>query len=152
VHKESHGFVDGPAISDLRGRVLTCSSIDDTLHEVLEEIWGNHQYLYPATVSKKDDIRTSYQAFRSFRRSSATRAIEKRVSPNDIDVVNRWHAVDAAGGKSRRSQCVNTTRSIVCSLSLSFATRARCDRSTTCADKHYCSACPNIKRLFLQGG
>jgi hypothetical protein len=99
THKEKLGFKDGPAISDFRGRVLSCATIDDSLHEVLEEIWDLDSSVYPSQITKKEDIRSSYQAFRSFRRASATRAIEKRVSSNDIDVVNRWHAWDAAGGK-----------------------------------------------------
>jgi hypothetical protein len=98
-HKAKLGFTDGPAISDLRGRVLSCASIDDSLHEILEELWESHHELFPNTVTKREDIRSSYQAFRSFRRASATRAIENKVSSNDIDVVNRWHAWDAAAGK-----------------------------------------------------
>jgi hypothetical protein len=97
--KARFGLKDGPAISDSKGRVLSCSSIDDTLHEILDEIWDSSPHLFPSSISKKEDIRSSYQAFRSFRRASATRAIEKKVSSNDIDVVNRWHSVDAAGGK-----------------------------------------------------
>jgi hypothetical protein len=39
-----------------------------------------------------------HQVFRSFRRSSDTRAIEMNVSKTDIEIVNRWHAVEAAKG------------------------------------------------------
>jgi hypothetical protein len=99
AHKAALGFTDGPAISDLRGRVLSCSSIDDSLHEVLEDIWESTPELFPNNIIRKEDIRTSYQAFRSFRRTSATRDIEKRVATSDIDVVNRWYSWDAVGGK-----------------------------------------------------
>jgi hypothetical protein len=99
TNKTKLGFYDGPAISDMKGRVLSCSSIDDTLHEILDEIWENYHDLYPTSITKREDLQTSYQAFRSFRRASATRAIEKKVSSNDIDVVNRWHSWDAAKGK-----------------------------------------------------
>jgi hypothetical protein len=35
--KEKHGLLDGLAISDEDGRVLNSSSIDQAMHEVLEE-------------------------------------------------------------------------------------------------------------------
>jgi hypothetical protein len=62
-HKAKLGYVDGPAISDLKGRVLTCSSIEDSLHELLDEVWETHQQLFPSTITKQEDIRSSYQAF-----------------------------------------------------------------------------------------
>jgi hypothetical protein len=98
-HKQNLGFTDGPAISDMRGRVLSCASIDDSLQEILDEIWETDPSLYPSQITKKEEIKTSYQAFRSFRRASATQAMEKKVSSNDIDIVNRWHSWEAAGGK-----------------------------------------------------
>jgi hypothetical protein len=98
-HKATLGYRDGPAISDRRGKVLSCASIDDSLHELLDEIWDSTPELFPAVVSKKEDLMTTYQAFRSFRRTSATRAIEMKVGSNDIDTVHRWHSWDTAGGK-----------------------------------------------------
>jgi hypothetical protein len=37
--KEQSGFIDGPAISDTKGQVLTPIHIDACIHEVLEDIY-----------------------------------------------------------------------------------------------------------------
>ena len=98
-HKKSLGFIDGPAISDHKGKVLSCSNIDDSLHEILGDIWHSSPHLFPDTIKRKEDLAERYQAFRSFRRASTTRAGEKKVSIHDIDTVNRWHVWDQAAGR-----------------------------------------------------
>jgi hypothetical protein len=97
--KLKQGFRDGPAISDEKGgRVLNSSTIDHGMHEVLEDLFMTHRHLFPSTIKSKEDVMANYHAFRSFRRSSDTRALNQGVQRDDIDLVNRWHQVEKAGG------------------------------------------------------
>jgi len=86
--KRKRGFVIGPAIYDCKGNVLNSATINDMLHELLIEIFENEQKLFPANILTKETILDKYQCFRSLRRGSDTRAIEKRVGDKDIEVVN----------------------------------------------------------------
>jgi hypothetical protein len=101
-HKESLGFSDGPAISDIRGRVLSCASIDDSLHEILDEIWESNHELFPSSVLKRKILE---HLFRLSARSGVHllfKQLRKKFAVSDIDVlgvVNRWHSWDAAGEK-----------------------------------------------------
>jgi hypothetical protein len=56
------------------------------------------QQLFPYTRTSKEEIEQNYHAFRSFRRSSDTRALNQGVKRDDIDIVNRWHQVERAAG------------------------------------------------------
>jgi len=93
------GFTIGPAISDANGKLYSSKSIDDMLHEALTNIFHNNASLFPIQVDKEEKIYTSYQCFRTFRRTSDTRAIEEGVSTTDINIVNRWKATEDAKGK-----------------------------------------------------
>ena len=95
--KSTQGFVDGPAISDVNGNAYLSRDIDDLLHEVLEDLHASARALFPPDVDL-EDLWKSYQAFRTFRKPSDTRAMEEGVSPDDIDTVNRWKKDEAAGG------------------------------------------------------
>jgi hypothetical protein len=76
--KEKQGLVDGqPAISDETGRVLNSSTIDQGMHEVLEELYVTNKELFPSSIKAKEDIISSYHAFRTFRRSSDARALDR---------------------------------------------------------------------------
>jgi hypothetical protein len=75
-------LVDGPAFSDQKGRVLSSTFIDESMHTILEEILESDPHLFPNTINTNDDIQDNYQAFRTFRHSSDTRAIEEKVSVN----------------------------------------------------------------------
>jgi len=97
--KEKRGFVNGPGISDVNGKVWNSALINDKLQEVLAEIFDNHQNLFPANIITRDQITEKYQCFRSFRRGSDTRAIDQKIDDKDIDVVNRWRTVEEAQGK-----------------------------------------------------
>jgi hypothetical protein len=83
--KLKQGFMGGPAISDQKGRVLNSSTIDQGMHEVLEELFMSHHYLFPTTITSKEDLSSHYHAFRSFRRSSDMRALNQGVRRDDID-------------------------------------------------------------------
>jgi hypothetical protein len=93
------GFVDGPAISDFQGQVYSTRDMSDSLFEILEELYDSHRHLFPEDISTKDMLRERYQAFRTFRRTSDTRATEMGVSKADIDMVNRWESAERAKGK-----------------------------------------------------
>ena len=88
--KETLGFFDGPAISDSKGFVYTTKQLDTKVHEILLEIFEEDKNLFPPSISSSEDILDSYKCNRTFRRSSDTRALEKKVDSQDINLVNRW--------------------------------------------------------------
>jgi hypothetical protein len=96
--KEKQGLVDGPAKSDETGQVLNSSIIYQGMHEVLEELLISQNDLFPHTITCKDDILSNYHVFRSFWRTSDTRALNQGVQRDDIDIVNRCHQVEKADG------------------------------------------------------
>jgi hypothetical protein len=65
----------------------------------LEELHETARHLFPPNVRSIEDLRKKYHAFRSFRRTSDTRATEKKVDPDDVDIINRWKTVEKAKGK-----------------------------------------------------
>jgi hypothetical protein len=93
------GFYDGPAITDPDGKVMTCSSLNDTLHEVLEDLYKGRLDLFPREIREIGDLRKRYHVYRSFRRASDTRAISEKVDSKDIDIVNRWNDAEAVAMK-----------------------------------------------------
>jgi hypothetical protein len=96
--KEKYGFRDGPAISDISGKAYSTRDIDDSLHEILEDLYDSDRDLFPKRIKDKETLKKSYQAFRTLRRTSDTRAMDMGVPDDDIDVVNRWKAVEKAKG------------------------------------------------------
>ena len=89
VKSKAELFV-GPAISNHEGILLSTKYVDDTVAELLNDIFHSDQNLFPPTIDSPDKISYSYQCFRSFRRTSATRATEMGISSNDVDTINRW--------------------------------------------------------------
>jgi hypothetical protein len=73
--------------------------MSDSLVEVLEDLFDNERVLFPVDISSKEILRERYQAFRTFRRTSDTRAAEINVSSADVDIVNRWESVEKAQGR-----------------------------------------------------
>ena len=74
------------------------SAVDlETFHELLDDLLDRSSELFPSDIRSPEAIRDKYSVFRTFRRSSDTRAIECGVRENDINVVNRWKAKEAAG-------------------------------------------------------
>ena len=93
------GFRDGPAISDHRGKLMTSRELDDILLDSLSQLYEQDPTMFPGDFTSVEDLTHSYQCFRTFRRSAATRAIEVKISKMDMEIVNRWRAVETAGGK-----------------------------------------------------
>jgi hypothetical protein len=61
--KERQGLHEGPAILDKQGRVLTSSTIDQAMHEVLEGLFTQQRDLFPSSIASKEDIDSNYHAF-----------------------------------------------------------------------------------------
>ena len=99
TEKESLGLKDGLAISNTMGKLIEPSEIDEMLIEVLVVCYQEDKVLFPADMDIEEKLRDSYQCFRTFRRTSDTRASEKKVSKSDMDIVNQWKAVETAAGR-----------------------------------------------------
>ena len=76
-------------MSDYKGKLMPLGELDDMLSTTLEGIFEREPQLFPPHIQKKDDVRKIYHYFRSFRRTSDTRAIEINASDKNMDVVNR---------------------------------------------------------------
>ena len=90
--KAQSNFTSGPAISGIDGRVLSAKLVDDVLHEELTNIFHDNSRLFPPSIDAAEKIPFNYQCFRTFRRTSTTRATEMQVSETDVNIVNRWTA------------------------------------------------------------
>ena len=83
-------MMTGPAISDCQGKSLSTSEFDDLLAKILEEISDLKPELFPPHILRKESISERYHCFRTFRKTSDTRAIEMDLKTTDIDIVNKW--------------------------------------------------------------
>ena len=50
----------------------------------------SNRILFPPTINNNEDILENYKCYRTFRRTSDTRALEEKVDATDIDLVNKW--------------------------------------------------------------
>jgi hypothetical protein len=96
--KRSVGQVNGPAISDLKGKILDSRALNDAFLEILEDLFESARDLFPASIGDIETLRKRIHVFRTLRRTSDSIAIEEKVAQADIDVVNRWQAVEKAAG------------------------------------------------------
>jgi hypothetical protein len=96
--KRSRGLVDGPAISDVVGHVLSHQALNGLLLEILEELFDYHRELFPPSIPNKETLRQRVQVYRTLRGTLDTHALEQKVGQSDIDVVNCWKAVERANG------------------------------------------------------
>ena len=88
--KSNQGIKSGPAISDKSGLLMPIKDIDAMLHELLIEIFNLDRTFFPPSCTSEEQIVDSYKCYRTFRRTSDTRAIEEKVEQADIDIVNKW--------------------------------------------------------------
>jgi hypothetical protein len=65
----------------------------------LEENFEADPSFFPPNITSKEKFLENYQAFRTLRKTSNKRAIEKRVGKLDIDAVNRWATVENTKGQ-----------------------------------------------------
>jgi hypothetical protein len=78
--KAAQGLTDGPAISKENGVLFLSRAIDESMLEVLEELFALNRDLFPTKIETIQDLRKAYQVFRTLRRTSYTQALEMRVS------------------------------------------------------------------------
>ena len=102
--------MEGPALTDYAGKTMSTNKIDQFFIECLSEIYSNDKSLFPVDIQRKlsikehdspSTLKLHYSCFRTFRRTSNTRAIEvqDRLKDDDIGIVNRWRAKEGAKGK-----------------------------------------------------
>lgn len=108
--KQKMGFIDGPIISDDKGNAYRTKDIDALLIAALQTIYENNSSLFPVEIRAQieegdkdlhETLCQSYSCFRTFRRTSDSRALDMRhkLNKDDVDIVNRWKSVEAAKGK-----------------------------------------------------
>jgi hypothetical protein len=102
--KEFLRFVDGTLISDSEGFLWSSSTIDDMMHEILCELFSQDPSSFSVQIKSEGDIEKFFHCYRTFHRSSDTRATEIKVDILDIDVVNRWRTES----KKREGKKVST--------------------------------------------
>jgi hypothetical protein len=108
--KRRNGFEDGPAISDEKGEAYSSWAIDDCLHEILEDLFDEKPTLFPQTIGDKEELKKRFQAFRTFRPTLDTQAVEMKVAQDDIIVVNRWKSIEKVKGvRPSRPMCQHYT-------------------------------------------
>jgi hypothetical protein len=61
--KHAHGHTNGPAIFNLAGNVLSHQAMNDTLLEVLEELFNTHRELFPGLIPDKETLRVRIQVY-----------------------------------------------------------------------------------------
>ena len=61
--KEELGFVDGPAIANSNGVLLSTNKIDQMLQELLEELYLEDPSLFPPDIKSTADVVGSYHCF-----------------------------------------------------------------------------------------
>ena len=98
--KRRQGITRGPAISDVKGNILKSTEIDEMLLEILEEMYEEDPDGFPAEIDSKEKLGDGYHCFRTFRRTSDTRALNVGVDGVDIDIVNRWTKKEKAGSRT----------------------------------------------------
>jgi len=101
--KELSSLVEGPAISSREEKLLTPKFVDDTIHELLTDIFQSSSNLFPPSIDDPEKILSSYQCFRTFRRTSATRATEMGIATPDVNAINKWQETRSEKGKKKTS-------------------------------------------------
>jgi hypothetical protein len=85
--KRSIGQVRWPTISDLRGKIYGSRTLNDEFLEILEDLFDTACELFPASIEDKEMLRKRVQAYRRFRRTSNSIAIEEKVA-QAVSVIN----------------------------------------------------------------
>ena len=98
--KRTFGYTDGPAISDRKGKMYNSLDINNMLWDILETIYEEDNDLFPSDITTKiqeadnprEGLSEIYACFRTFRRTSDTRALNKKnvLQNEDIEIVPRY--------------------------------------------------------------
>lgn len=110
IKVEKHDLAHILPCSNVTGTKIPIRKIVHRLMTMKEEIFLEHLELFPVDIRKKikdndNDvklvIKSHYSCFKTFRRSSDTRALEVRTKllKDDIDIVNHWRITENAKGK-----------------------------------------------------
>ena len=91
------GREGGLGITTWRGKMLIIDDLDEKLYYFLGRIFeeGNK---FPIEISSIEDIIERFSIYRSLRQALDTRVLERKVAATDIDIVNRWKAVEMGKG------------------------------------------------------
>jgi hypothetical protein len=101
---------EGPAITEISGNVVTTKVLDEQLVIVLEELYNETPGSVPVSISSKEDVNESYQVFRSFRRSSDTRAYQVfRSFSRSSDTRYCKHVAHGRSSKGKSAEPTNAT-------------------------------------------
>jgi hypothetical protein len=82
--KRSRGFVNGPAISDMNGHVFSHPALNDSLLEVLEELFESQQELSPPSIPDRETLCQRVQVYRTLRQTLDTHILNMKVGTSDI--------------------------------------------------------------------
>jgi hypothetical protein len=82
----------------MNGHVFSHRALNDSLLEVLEELFESQRELFPPSIPDRETLHQRVQVYRTLQRTSDTRALNMKVGTSDIDAVNRWKAVERADG------------------------------------------------------
>jgi hypothetical protein len=96
--REEEGCLSGPAFASTGNRVSTGREYDVILHGLLEVIQAEH----PDLISPTEDVRLHYGFYRSFRKTSETRARVAGLDGDTINAMNRWKTIERARGRRPR--------------------------------------------------
>ena len=94
------GRKEGPAICDSQRFLLSALEVNDSMWDVLEELYDEDSAQFPKAVETKPLIRDLIQINRSGRRTSESQATRMKVHVDDKEIVNRWTRSNNAKGKS----------------------------------------------------
>ena len=93
LKEEKRGM--GPAFCDRNGDLLNYWDINNHFIKELEYIQQHQSYLLQPEIEVADH----YSIFRSLRKGSTARAMDKKVESNVIDLHNRWRTMERTGGQ-----------------------------------------------------
>jgi hypothetical protein len=93
--RQSEGCVHGPAFGTTATRASTCREYDTKLHYFLEMIQQESNSL----IDDSDDVTGNYGFYRTFRKTSETRARIAGIDSDMINAMNRWKTIERAQGR-----------------------------------------------------
>ena len=92
------GRSEGPAfVNPATLKQASTSEMNEVFLDLLGEIFEEDRELFAVDIRLSPDLQEKYIVFRSFRRGSESRAVEKNVSEGDRYIVNRWCKKEGAG-------------------------------------------------------
>ena len=106
--KKALVFRDSPTTSDEEGHLVDTKDIDNLFLDILEECYSEEPGLFPADIISVEDLRHFYHWFRTFKKSSTSRAVDMNVARCDTDIVN--HGKTAEGARDSRPNRVMKQR------------------------------------------